>query len=667
MAFQLSPGVLVKEVDLTNVVPAVATSVGAIAGVFEKGPLEEIRTISSEEELVKLFGKPNGSNFETFFAASNFLQYGNTLRVVRATTGMLNAMSGGSGLLIKNDTHYQDNYSAGEASSGEFGARTAGTHGNALGVAICAGAAAYEENLASTNQTVGEDAAGSTVIAVDSGAAFNVGDLISFSSADASSNSANFAHLAGDDGNEYEITAISTNNLTIRLKDNPNGGGVKVIIPDNTFIRRRWAFYDFFSGAPGTSTFAADRNVSTDELHVVVYDKTGDISGFRKDTAGQRGNSVLETFAFVSQHPNAKTTQGNANFYPDVIFRTSEFIYWLDHPAALTNAGTVRTSGQAYATGTGTTGEMDFALTGGTDDYAATVGELGDAFDRFDDADTVDINLLIGGAMPSGTDGVTHATKLIDIAEKRKDIVAFISPRRADVVNVADSNTATSNIIKFFDQLSSSSYVVFDSGYKYMFDKFNDVFRFIPLNGDIAGLCANTDSVADPFFSPGGFNRGQIRGAVKLAFNPNQTQRDDLYQSRINPVVTFPGQGTVLFGDKTALSRPSAFDRINVRRLFILLEKSIATAAKFQLFEFNDEFTQAQFRNLVEPFLRDIQGRRGITDFSVVADGTNNTGEVIDRNEFVADIFIKPARSINFIQLNFVAVRTGVAFSEIGG
>ena len=664
MAFQLSPGVLVKEVDLTNVVPAVATSVGAIAGVFEKGPLEEIRTISSEEELVKLFGKPNGSNFETFFAASNFLQYGNTLRVVRATTGMLNAMSGGSGLLIKNDEHYENNYAAGQGSSGEFGARTPGTHGNALGVALCAGADAYEQtfsgNAGTLGVTTGTPAAGATTVGVDTGggsagaggAAFNVGDIVFFQEAD---------------GQEYEVTAISTDNLTIRRKDDPQGRGLKTALAAATNVRRRFRFYDFFTGAPGTSTFAADRGVSTDELHVVVYDATGDISGFRADTAGQRGNAVLETFAFVSQHPNAKTPQGNANFYPDVIFRQSEFIYWLDHPSVLSNAGAVRTSGQAYATGTGTTGEMDFKLTGGTDDYAATVGELGAAFDRFDDAETVDINLLIGGAIPAGADGVTHATKLIYIAEKRKDIVAFISPRRADVVNVADSNTATSNVIAFFDQLASSSYCVFDSGYKFQFDKFNDVFRFVPLNGDIAGLCANTDNVADPFFSPGGFNRGQIRGAVKLAFNPNQTQRDDLYQARVNPVVTFPGQGTILFGDKTALSRPSAFDRINVRRLFILLEKAIATAAKFQLFEFNDEFTRAQFRNLVEPFLRDIQGRRGITDFSVVADGTNNTGEVIDRNEFVADIFIKPARSINFIQLNFVAVRTGVAFSEIGG
>ena len=238
---------------------------------------------------------------------------------------------------------------------------------------------------------------------------------------------------------------------------------------------------------------------------------------------------------------------------------------------------------------------------------------------------------------------------------------------RSATVGVSLSNTATSNVITAFDLCPSSSYVVFDSGYKYMFDKYNDVFRFVPLNGDTAGLCAFTDQIADSFFSPAGFNRGNVRGAVKLSYNPTKAERDRLYRARINPVVNFPGQGVVLFGDKTALTKPSAFDRINVRRLFLLLEKAIATAAKFQLFEFNDEFTRGQFRNLVEPFLRDIQGRRGITDFSVVADGTNNTGEVIDRNEFVADIFIKPARSINFIQLNFIAVRTGVAFSEIGG
>ena len=664
MPFQVSPGVLVKEVDLTNVVPAVSTSIGAIAGAFEKGPVNEITAISSEEELVKIFGKPNGSNFETFFTASNFLQYGNALRVVRAESGILNAMSGGSGLLIKNNDDYSNNYAAGQASSGEFGARTAGTHGNSLGVALCSSAAAYEETFSGNSGTLGvvdgTPAAGATTVNIDAGggsagaggAKFNVGDIVHFFEAD---------------GQEYEVTGISTDTLTIRQKDDPNGKGLKTALADATNVRRRFRFYDLFDGAPGTSTFATGKGVSTDELHIVVYDRTGDISGFRADTAGERTLSVLETFPLVSQHPNAKTPQGNANFYPEVIFRQSEFIYWLDHPSVLSNAGTALTAGNSYTTGTGTTGEINFNLSGGTDDFALTVGELDSAYTLYEDAETVDVNLIMAGASPAGTDGVTHATNLIDIAEKRKDVVVFISPRRADVVNVTSSTTQTSNVKTFFDSLSSSSYCVFDSGYKFQFDKFNDVFRFIPLNGDIAGLCANTDNVADPFFSPAGFNRGQIRGAVKLAYNPTKAQRDILYPARINPVITIAGQGTVLFGDKTALAKPSAFDRINVRRLFILLEKAIATAAKFQLFEFNDEFTRAQFRNLVEPFLRDIQGRRGITDFSVVADGTNNTGEVIDRNEFVADIFIKPARSINFIQLNFIAVRTGVAFSEIGG
>ena len=667
MPFQLSPGVLVKEVDLTNIVPAVATSIGAVAGAFEKGPVGEIVPIGSEKELVSIFGKPNGSNFESWFTAANFLQYGNALRVVRAQSAIVNATSGGSGLLIKSTDDYLNNYSAGQGSSGEWGARTAGTHGNSLGVSLCTNATAYEQNLGTSNQTVGEDAAGATVIKVDAGTAFNVGDIISFSTADASSNASAFANIAGDEGNEYEITAIATHDLTIRQKDNPNGGGVKAVIPDNTFIRRRWAFYDLFDSAPGTSTYATGKGLVGDEMHVVVFDRTGDISGFRKDTAGERTNSVLETFPFVSQAASAKTAQGGTNYYPDVIYKQSLFIYWLDHDGTLTNAGTNPVAGTTFASTATNAGVKDDVLAGGTDDYAASVGELKLAYDKFADSETVDVNLIMAGTSPAGADGKTHATNIIDIAEGRKDVVAFISPRREDVVNIAQSFTQANNVKTFFDGLASSSYAVFDSGYKYMYDKFNDVFRFVPLNGDIAGLCANIDNVADPFFSPGGFNRGQIRGAVKLAFNPTKSERDILYPARINPVTTFPGQGTVLFGDKTALAKPSAFDRINVRRLFILLEKSIATAAKFQLFEFNDDFTQAQFRNLVEPFLRDIQGRRGITDFSVVCDGSNNTGEVIDRNEFVADIFIKPARSINFIQLNFIAVRTGVAFSEVGG
>ena len=664
MPFQLSPGVLVKEIDLTNIVPAVATSIGGMAGAFQKGPVGEIVAVGSEKELVDIFGKPNGSNFETWFTAANFLQYGNALRVVRATSAIVNATSGGSGLLIKSTDDYLNNYSAGQGSAGEWGARTAGTHGNSLGVSLCSNATAYEQNFAGNANTLGvttgTPAIGATTVGVDTGggsagaggAAYNVGDIVHFQEAD---------------GQEYEVTAISTDNLTIKQLDNPNGGGLKTALAAATNVRRRWRFYDLFDAAPGTSTYATGKGLIGDEMHVVVFDRTGDISGFRADTNGERTNAVLETFPFVSQAASAKTSQGGTNFYPDVIYGQSKLIYWLDHDSSLSAAGTDPVAGTTFASTAGKGGIKDDNLAGGTDDYAVTVGELALAYDEFADAETVDVNLLMAGTSPASADGVSHATKMIDIVEARKDCVAFISPRRADVVNVSSAHTQGSNVVGFFNSLASSSYAVFDSGYKYMYDKFNDTFRYVPLNGDIAGLCANTDNVADPFFSPGGFNRGQIRGAVKLAFNPTKAQRDILYPARINPVTTFPGQGTVLFGDKTALSKPSAFDRINVRRLFILLEKSIATAAKFQLFEFNDEFTQAQFRNLVEPFLRDIQGRRGITDFSVVCDGTNNTGEVIDRNEFVADIFIKPARSINFIQLNFIAVRTGVAFSEVGG
>ena len=330
----------------------------------------------------------------------------------------------------------------------------------------------------------------------------------------------------------------------------------------------------------------------------------------------------------------------------------------MDHHSSGTNWGSTAQS----TTFTAVTTIKNDSLRGGADGSAATVGQMKTAYEKFEDAETVDVNLII-----AGTSSATHIDNLITIAENRKDAVVFASPERSDVVNVASAVTQTTNVTGFFNSIRSSSFVVFDSGYKYTYDKYNDVFRFVPLNGDIAGLCARTDLVADSHFSPAGFNRGVVRGAVKLAYNPNKTQRDDLYRARINPVVTFPGQGTVLFGDKTGLSAPSAFDRINVRRLFITLEKAISTASKFQLFEFNDEFTRAQFRNIVEPFLRDVQGRRGITDFLVVCDETNNTGDVIDRNEFRADIFVKPARSINFITLTFVATRTGVSFEEVIG
>jgi phage tail sheath protein FI len=315
------------------------------------------------------------------------------------------------------------------------------------------------------------------------------------------------------------------------------------------------------------------------------------------------------------------------------------------------------------------------SLTGGTDDLAVSAGELELAYDKFRDTEAHDINLVIGGKGGGAGDTAatqdTHVTMITDLVDERKDCVGFVSPYRSATVGVASSSTtsarAVNNVKTAFDLCPASSYMVYDSGYKYMYDKYNDVYRYVPLCGDIAGLCAYTDGVADPWYSPAGYSRGAVRGAIKLSMNPKKSDRDILYQARVNPVVNFPGQGVVLFGDKTALAKPSAFDRINVRRLFLVLEKAIATAAKYMLFEFNDEFTRAQFRSMVEPFLRDVQGRRGIFDFKVVCDSTNNTGEVIDRNEFIGDIYVKPARSINFITLNFVAVRTGVSFSEVGG
>ena len=668
MGFLVSPGVQVNEVDLTNVVPAVATSIGAIAGAFQKGPVSSIVNISSEEELIEIFGKPQttGNQFETFFSAANFLRYTDSLKVVRAESAIVNA-GANSGVLIRDDDHYLDSFASGEGSHGEWTARTAGTWANGIKVEICATSTAYEQDL-STNNLVNTStsAVGDTSIIVDdadaSGFEFNVGDLISFYS-DTSNT------VAVDDFNEYEVTAIntSTNALTIRLKDDPSGAGLQTAIPDNSKIKRRWKYADLFTGPPGTSQYATDNSRgSGDELHVVVADGTGDITGFDTDTAGNRTRGVIETFGFMSKNPSAKSPQGDSIYYPDVFFRKSSFIYWTDHISAGSNWGSDTTT-----TYTAVTTTVIDELTGGTDDYSTTAGEIELAYDKFKNAESEDINLVIGGSSSIVADTAaaqdTHVTMLVNLVEGRKDCVAFASPYRSAVVGVTTSSKQAKNVEVAADLIPSSSYLVLDSGYMYMYDKYNDVYRFVPLNGSVAGLCANTDQVADAWFSPAGYNRGGIRGAIKLAFNPDKADRDVLYQSRVNPVVNFPGQGVTLFGDKTALSKPSAFDRINVRRLFLVLEKAIATAAKFQLFEFNDEFTRAQFRNLIEPFLRDVQGRRGITDFLVKCDASNNTGEVIDRNEFVADIFVKPARSINFITLNFIATRTGISFSEVGG
>ena len=416
-----------------------------------------------------------------------------------------------------------------------------------------------------------------------------------------------------------------------------------------------WAYAGSFDAAPGTSDYAVNLGKPSynDELHVAVIDEDGLWTG----TAG----TVLETFAFVSQASDAKKTDGTSNYYKDVINSNSKYIWWTDHDTTnLQNAGeTLASRTSAFDTHNAA---IDHSLAGGSDDNTPTTGEILLGYDLFEDAETVDVNLLF--ASPDANGAETIAEDLISIANARKDLVAFVSPPIEDSVGSSDPAT---DVMAFANGLTSSSYAVCDSSALYVYDKYNDVYRYIGAAGHIAGLCANTDRVADAWFSPAGVNRGQLLGVTKLAYNPKKADRDTLYKGRVNPLVSFPGEGMMLFGDKTLLSRPSAFDRINVRRLFIVLEKAISTAAKAQLFEFNDEFTRAQFKNMVEPFLRDVKGRRGITDFQVVCDTSNNTGQVIDSNRFVADIFIKPARSINFITLNFIATRTGVDFSEIAG
>jgi hypothetical protein len=656
MAFQVSPGVVTKEVDKTNVVPPVSSGIGVMVGHFSKGPVEEITIINTEEELVNTFGKPNGTNYEDWFTAANFLQYSSNLRVIRAdAANAKNAVGAGSALDIKNRADYDTIGAAGSV----WTAKTMGAHGNALKVSICAGANGFSQKYAAgTGGVNGAKSAGDTSVTVDDGTKFNVGDIITFDG----TSGADTGHTT-----KYEVTNIAGAVLTIRQSDQVNGGGLTSAVLDNEEITRRWKFHDLFDSAPATSTWAADKGYVNDEMHIVVYDHTGAITGFDADAAGQRTAAVLETFGFVSQGGIAKTPQGGSNYYVNVLNDTSKHVYWGSHHSSINTDGgkSTPTDGTTYVQPTDNAQVIDTALTNGVD-ATPSVGEKKTSLDLLDN-DTTEVDLIMSGACGSGADGITHAQNVVALAEARKDAVAFISPRSGDVVGGASNSAKTTAVTTFFGNINSSSYCVFDSGYKYMFDKYNDVYRYVPLNGDIAGITANTDLVADAWFSPAGYNRGGVRGTTKLAFNPSKAERDLLYQNRINPVCTFPGQGTVLFGDKTALSRPSAFDRINVRRLFLVLEKAISNAAKFQMFEFNDAFTRAQFVNLVEPFLRDVQGRRGISDFSVIADETNNTGEVIDRNEFVGDIFVKPARSINFVQLNFIAVRTGVAFSEIGG
>ena len=577
MASLVSPGVQVREIDLTNVVPAVSTSIGGYAGAFSWGPVEEVRTVSSEKELAELFGLPPKTDVsvsQSFLTAASFLKYSGSLKVVRAgaASGYKNATSGSggtSGVQINNFAAYEASFNANAGSVGVMGAKYPGTLGNGLIVSICPAAAAF-----ATWQYP----------------------------------------LSGD-----PITLVR----------------------------------NAFTAAPGSSAYAVSKGASADEMHIAIIDGSGIWSG----TPG----TVLETFAFVSQASDAVKEDGTSNYYKTVLNTQSKYIYQLANESTLTEIGSTAVVGAAFVTGSV---NLQYTLAGGTD-VAVTSAHIVTALDYLADSETVDVNLLF--AVPDNADQTTIAAKLASIAVARKDAIAFLSPPIATSTGSTPTTSVKAWVASSQSGAGASSYVVYNNTALKVYDKYADDYRYIGAGGHIAGLCAQTDAVADAWFSPAGFNRGQLLGVTKLAYNANNADRDTLYKANINPIVSFPGQGTVLFGDKTGLVKPSAFDRINVRRLFIVLQKAISTAAKFQLFEFNDEFTRAQFKNIVEPFLRDVQGRRGIVDFAVICDSSNNTSQVIDSNEFVAEIYVKPSRSINYITLSFIATRSSVQFSELVG
>ena len=764
MAFQVSPGINVSEIDLTTVIPAVSTTTGGIAGIFRWGPIGQLVLVDSEASLVRRFGEPNSSNFETFFTAANFLAYGNSLLVSRAAgtsntandafsavadiTGTVASavagntyISGGvqNGFFISNEDDY--NNSSNSSASGNFAANTSfkyvarypGALGSSLSVSQCDSAAQYSSNLvfvANTTFTINSNTA--TFVFTDSAAnlqsatvtanlastiawnAITVGDYITVGNSTICTQNLQvsskgsipvFFSNVGTMSSNTTLTAL-TNTATItvgmfvsaNIAGMPSGVTVASIVnstavtlsaattatgsanlhfagetlnisfyspytlsstftPSNANVGRLWQYYGVAPSAPGQSTYVSTygNTSANDELHVVVSDALGQFTG----TPGQ----VLEVYTGLSRATDAKTTDGSTNYYVDVINKSSQYVWYTNHRQTSSY-----TANAALIASQSNTTPMTIQFAGGQDGAAEgtpVIGALTTAYDLFKSTETSSVSLLLTGK--SDDTNTTQVANYViqNVAQPRMDCVVFVSPNKATVVNNA-GNEATS-VVNFRNGLTNSSYAVLDSGYKYQYDKYSDLYRYVPLNGDIAGLCVYTDTAKDPWWSPAGFNRGQIKNVVKLAFNPSKAQRDLLYPNAVNPVVTFPGQGTVLFGDKTLQAKSSAFDRINVRRLFIVLEKAISAASQYSLFEFNDAFTRSQFVSLITPFLQDVQGRQGIYDFRVVCDDTNNTAQVIDANQFVGDIYVKPAKSVNFIQLNFVAVRTGVEFSEIVG
>jgi len=661
MAFRVSPGVSIKEIDLTTIVPAVATTPGGYAGYFHWGPVDEIVTVTQETELANIFGKPQNNNYIDFYTVANFLGYGNNMQVVRVVGDAknANAVSTGasSGRLIKNETAFLAGVTNGDADV-LFSAKYPGVLGNSLKVAVLSGNG-LQTGLTLT--AVGASLGGTRLqinLPIDRPVYLSSGDDIVFADGTQATISGvvkGSTTQTGIAGDFFGITGAPGLTLTLSTPLTRNYvGGASFSI--------RSVYSKYVTTTARTTEYAAGLGGTGDLVNILVLDKDGQWTGTQ--------NSLLEKFEGLSRSFDARAFDGSSNYYKTVVNDRSAYIWALRHElqanglSAASSTFPLIGASLSVASAVGQN-VSSFHLGGGTAPAPTDSDLWANGWSKFQDADEVDVSLL-----PLGNASANLARLVVqNVCEKRLDCMAFISPAQTDVENKLPYEAL--NSLKTFrdDTLNiNSSYAVIDSGWKYQLDTYNNLVRVVPVNPDIAGLVARTEFTNEAWFSPAGFNRGQIKNVVKLAYNPSsEAHRDELYTRQINPVVSFPGEGVILFGDKTAQTRPSAFDRINVRRLFIVLEKAIATASKFFLFEQNDAFTRAQFRNLVVPFLKTVQQRRGITDFKVVCDETNNTGEVIDRNEFVADIFIKPTRSINFISLNFIATKTGVSFSEVGG
>ena len=739
MASQVSPGVILRERDLTNVtIVGSSTLTAALASSFQKGPIGEVTPISSLKELSATFGTPSDANAEDWAVAAEFLGYGGRLAVVRAETGVLNATSDGTAVLIRNESDFE----AGVGGAEVFAARTAGSWGNSLKVVAVDRGADQILSLASAPATTTANTSFTTVsgktgriysfdaatnelaVLLDNPASLitsadvfdepgdGVVSAVTFTpyTGVGSQNGNHTTSPSGGTGTGLQLqVVIDVNGAVTGVTVSAGGSGysqgdvvtapaaelgtgatadlsvtIGTVSNDNIAISnvKDWYTNTKIGGTelslsaigprPGTSEYASSRGISFDQIHVGVIDMTGDVSG----AAG----TVLERLTFLSKMTDAKSPEGASLYFKDIVNLESDYIYT---SGALTNLVEPTSGGGGEALGQAsgalTSGDKfllaalnESTLSGGTDDYAYTAGEVGAALDLFADTEATETNfILMGGSMGAEADTLSKAQKCVQIAAARKDCIAFVSPHRGNQIGTGGSPLTAAdqrtNTINFFNSVTSTSYAVLDSGYKYMYDRFNDKYRYVPCNGDIAGLCVNTSETVADWISPAGMNRGGLRNVIKLAFNPNKADRDELYQNRINPVVTFPGSGAVLFGDKTALAAPSAFDRINVRRLFLNVEKRVEELSKGVLFEINDSTTRSSFNGAITGYLDNIVAAQGITDFLVVCDETNNTPDVIDRNEFVAEIFIKPARSINYVSVTFTATRTGVSFSEVVG